>query len=146
MSRLAFQVLLFALPFLLFGIYRIAIAEAKQDGRKPWPIKWLFSIGLILAVGSWLFFIFLDGGKKEVCYRESRLVNGEMVRGEQYPCEKDLSTAGKPRTNDPGGVGRGVGAPDPAGPDGSTPMPGDDSDVQPIIIDENTNENVPSPR
>ncbi|GAB5457114.1 MAG: hypothetical protein Hens3KO_01440 [Henriciella sp.] len=116
-TRVVFQLVLFLLPFFLFGIYRIAIAEAKQDGRKPWPIKWLFGIGLVLAVGSWLAFIFLDRGGRDECYRPARMENGVMIPGETYVCDRDLTQIGVPPTDDPGGVATGVGEANPAGPD-----------------------------
>ena len=48
-ARILFQLVLFTLPFILFGVYRLAIAEAEQEGRKPWPIRLLFGVGLALA-------------------------------------------------------------------------------------------------
>lgn len=107
-TRVLFQLVLFLLPFVLFAIYRIAIAEAQSEGRKPWPIRWLFGVGLALAIGSWLAFIFLDRGGREECYRPARMENGVMVPGETYPCDKDLSQIGIPRTDDPGGIASGV--------------------------------------
>lgn len=143
--RVLLQFFFFLLPFILFGLYRLAIVEAEQEGRKPWPIRVLFGIGLALGVGSWLLFIFLGAGERETCYRESRFVNGEMVRGEEYPCEKDLTRAGKPLNDDPGGVARGVGNPKPAGPAGATPRIGDETGVEPTEIDENTDEQLSNP-
>jgi len=86
--RLLFQLFFFALPFIMFGLYRLAVAEAEQEGRKPWPIRVLFGIGLLLAVGSWVFFIAID-----------RI--GDEPR-------RDLSNAGRSMTEDPGGQPEGV--------------------------------------
>lgn len=108
-ARILFQLVLFTLPFILFGVYRLAIAEAEQDGRKPWPIRLLFGVGLAMAVGSWLIFIVLDRGGREECYRPTQIVDGVVVPGERYPCEKDLGAIGVPRTDDPGGRAEGVG-------------------------------------
>ena len=107
--RILFQLVLFMLPFVMFGVYRLAIAEAQQDGRKPWPIRLLFGAGLALAVGSWLIFIVLDRGGREECYRPTEIVNGVVIPGERYPCEKDLGAIGVPKTEDPGGQAEGVG-------------------------------------
>ena len=63
--RIFIQLVLFTLPFILFGVYRLAITEAEQEGRKPWPIRVLFGLGLVLAVGSWLILILLDRGGRE---------------------------------------------------------------------------------
>ncbi len=116
-SRVLIELFLFALPFMLFGLYRLAISEAEQDGRKPWPIYWLFGTGLVLAVVVWFGLILLDRGGREICLRSSQLVDGKIVHGEKYECEKDLTRIGKPRTDDPGGQAEGVGDPHPAGPD-----------------------------
>lgn len=107
--RILFQLALFLLPFILFGLYRLAITEAEQEGRKPWPIRLLFGAGLALAVGSWLIFIVLDRGGREECYRPTQIVDGVVIPGERYPCEKDLGAIGLPRTEDPGGQAEGVG-------------------------------------
>ena len=112
-TRLLFQLFFFLLPFLAFGVYRVAIAEAELDGRKPWPIRWLFGIGAALAVVSWLVFIFIDRGGEEYCYTPSRLVDGEIVGGERYPCDRDLSGIGLPASRDPGGQPDGFGLPGP---------------------------------
>lgn len=109
--RILFQLVLFVLPFILFGVYRLAIAEAQEEGRKPWPIRLLFGVGLAMAVGSWLIFIFLDRGGREECYRPAQMVDGVVVPGERYPCEKDLGAIGVPKTEDPGGQAEGVRTP-----------------------------------
>ena len=116
-SRLLLELFLFLMPFMMFGLYRLAIAEAKEEGRKPWPIYWLFGAGSVLAVGVWFVLIVLDRGGRDECYTPHRLVDGEMVGGEVYPCEKDLANIGAPLSEDPGGRADGVGTPDPAGPD-----------------------------
>lgn len=131
-ARILFQLVLFTLPFILFGVYRLAIAEAEQEGRKPWPIRLLFGLGLILAVGSWLIFIFLDRGGREECYRPTQIVDGVVVPGERYACEKDLGAIGVPKTDDPGGQADGVGE-------------RQNVDGAPIEIDEDTAETLEDP-
>ena len=117
-SRVLFELFFFLLPFALFGLYRIALTEAREEGRKPWPIKGLFGAGMVLAIGFWILFIILDhqGGRDE-CYRPARLENGVMIPGETYPCERDLTRIGEAETDDPGGISQGVGEVNPAGPD-----------------------------
>ncbi|MEM9054940.1 MAG: hypothetical protein AAGB16_06405 [Pseudomonadota bacterium] len=109
--RVLFQLVFFLLPFILFGLYRLAVAEAEQDGRKPWPIRVLFGIGLALAVGSWLLFIFLDRGGGDQCYRAAYVdpETREFVEGSYYPCERDVTGIGIPRSEDPGGQAEGIG-------------------------------------
>ncbi|MCR9080074.1 MAG: hypothetical protein NXH78_13340 [Hyphomonadaceae bacterium] len=131
-ARILFQLVLFTLPFILFGVYRLAIAEAEQEGRKPWPIRLLFGLGLVLAVGSWLIFIFLDRGGREECYRPTQIVDGVVVPGERYACEKDLGAIGVPKTDDPGGQADGVGE-------------RQNDDGAPIEIDEDTAETLEDP-
>ena len=131
-ARILFQLVLFTLPFILFGVYRLAIAEAEQEGRKPWPIRLLFGVGLALAVGSWLIFIVLDRGGREECYRPTQIIDGVVVPGERYPCEKDLGAIGLPKTEDPGGQADGV---------GERP----NFDGTPIEIDEDTAESLDDP-
>ena len=107
--RILFQLVLFMLPFILFGMYRLAIAEAQQEGRKPWPIRVLFGLGMAMAIGSWLIFIIVDRGGREECYRPAQMVDGVVIPGERYPCEKDLGNIGIPNSEDPGGQAEGVG-------------------------------------
>ena len=109
--RILTQLVLFLLPFILFGLYRVAIAEAQTEGRKPWPIRVLFGVGVVLAIGSWLVFIVIDRGGGEECYRASYrdAETGEFIMGETYPCEKSLTQIGTPRSADPGGKAEGVG-------------------------------------
>lgn len=143
--RVLLQLVFFLLPFIMFGLYRLAIAEAKEEGRKPWPIRVLFGIGFVLAIGSWIAFIFIDqtAGREE-CYRASFTdpATGEFVPGERYACEKDFEQIGVPRSMDPGGKAIGVGEPDPAGPEGAVPGKNTAPDVEPIVIDENTAETL----
>ena len=130
--RILFQLVLFLLPFILFGVYRLAITEAEQEGRKPWPIRVLFGVGLALAVGSWIVFIILDRGGREECYRPTQMVDGVLVPGERYACEKALTDIGIPKTEDPGGQAEGVGE-------------RRNFDGTPIEIDEDTAETLEEP-
>ena len=130
--RILLQLTLFLLPFILFGVYRLAIAEAEEEGRKPWPIRVLFGAGLVLAVGSWLILILLDRGGREECYRPAQIVDGVVVPGESYACEKDLGSIGLPRNEDPGGQAEGVGE-------------RQNFDGTPIEIDDDTAETLDDP-
>lgn len=91
--RILLQMVLFALPFILFGIYRIAITEAEQEGRKPWPIRALFGAGLGLAVGGWLILIVLDRIGGEPCYKPADMIDGRIVPAEKIPCDVAPVTA-----------------------------------------------------
>lgn len=110
--RLLFQLFFFLLPFIVFGLYRLAMSDAAQAGRKAWPTKTLFGAGLILAVVSWFAFIVMDNVDRGYCYSKSQLVDGKLIPGQRYRCDSDLSRVGIPGTNDPGGVAEGVGLED----------------------------------
>ena len=84
--RILLQMVLFFLPFILFGIYRIAITEAEQEGRKPWPIRALFGAGLGMALGGWLVLIVLDRIAGEPCYKPSEIIDGRMIPAQEIPC------------------------------------------------------------
>lgn len=129
--RILTQLVLFLLPFILFGLYRVAVTEAKMEGRKPWPIRALFAIGTVLAVGSWFIFILLDRGGREDCYRPSYrdAETGKFIPGETYACDKDYGAIGVPQSEDPGGIADGVGE-------------RQDFDGTRIQIDENTAESL----
>jgi len=112
--RILFELALLLSPFLIFGLYRMAISEAEAEGRKPWPVTMLFAVGFALAAFAWMVLIVLDKRNTQdgVCYGPSKVVNGEVVRGDPYPCEKDVSRIGVPDSSDPGGVAEGVYNPD----------------------------------
>lgn len=115
--RLLFELVIFLTPFIAFGLWRLATQEAIDEGRKPWPVAALFSIGAALAVGLWVVLIFLDRGGRETCYERRRLVDGEMVGGQEIPCEKVKNDIGRAASRDPGGQAEGLGGSDNAGPD-----------------------------
>ncbi|CAI8367809.1 MAG: hypothetical protein CME93_06355 [Hyphomonadaceae bacterium] len=110
--RLLFQLFFFLLPFIGYGLYRLAISNAAEEGRQAWPTKTLFGAGLILALISWFAFIVLDNVDRGYCYSKSQLVDGELIAGQRYVCDSDLSRVGVPGTDDPGGVAEGVGLDD----------------------------------
>ena len=120
-SRVVFELFLFLMPFMMFGLYRLAVTEAEHEGRKPWPIRWLFGTGLVLAVGTWMILILLNRGGRDECYTATRMENGVLIEGEKYACEKDLTNIGIPSSEDPGGVATGVGGLNPDVPEDTPP-------------------------
>ena len=122
--RLIFELVIFLMPFAAFGLYRLARQEALEDGKKPWPITVLFILGAVLAIGAWVVLIFLDRGSGETCYERKRLVDGQMVGGQEIPCEKKKSDLGLPASRDPGGSADGLGVDNPI--INRTPPPLDD--------------------
>ncbi|MEQ9316818.1 MAG: DUF6111 family protein [Henriciella sp.] len=115
--RLIFELVVFLTPFAAFGLYRLARQEALEEGKKPWPITILFIVGAFLAIAAWVVLIIIDRGGGETCYEPRRLVNGEMVGGDEVPCPKEKSDLGRPASEDPGSRAEGLGHTDNAGPD-----------------------------
>jgi len=99
MPRLVlFEISMLLLPFILFGIYRIAVKDAQIEGRKAWPINLLFGIGVLLAVVAWLFLILREDRDSTICTGPSSFdpVTGEVVPGEEYQCDLGLPPRGAP--------------------------------------------------
>ena len=38
-GRLLFELFIFSLPFLVFGIYTLATRSAEEAGKRKWPIQ-----------------------------------------------------------------------------------------------------------
>lgn len=94
MSRLVlFEISMLLTPFILFGVYRIAVKDAAVEGRKAWPINLLFGVGVVLAILAWVFFILRDERDTKVCTGPSSFdsATGKVVPGEEYPCDLDLT-------------------------------------------------------
>lgn len=106
--RILVQLFFFILPFLVFGVYRLLVADAEADGRKAWPVHILFGVGAALAAIVWIVFIFSDQDERGVCYVPSRIENGVFIPAETIPCDQDVSGLGEPLDSDPGGEAQGV--------------------------------------
>ena len=113
-GRIAFEIFIFSIPFLLFGLYVLATTNADQENRRKWPINILFLSGLALATIAWLVLILLEDKSGTVCKEPNRYVNGQIVEGKEFPCEHNNADAGRPKSNDPGGAPEPV----PSVPDG----------------------------
>jgi hypothetical protein len=104
LPRILFEIFLLIVPFIAFGIYRFAIRDAEIEGRKAWPIKALFGIGLVLAVGFWLFLI-LRADRTNDCnrpaYRDAE--TGKLIPAQSYDCNISFDDLGVPQSEDPGG-------------------------------------------
>lgn len=92
--RILLELFIIATPFIVFGLYRAAISDAEVEGRKAWPIKMLFGIGVVLAVLAWFLLLLRDDRSPEMCQGPSTLdpVSGKIVPGEKYECGLSLST------------------------------------------------------
>ncbi len=88
-SRLLLQVFLITLPFMAYGIYRLVLKDAAIEGRKAWPIRMLFGIGIGLATAAWIILLLIAERSPEMCRTAATLDprTGEIVPGELYECE-----------------------------------------------------------
>lgn len=105
--RILIELFFFLTPFMVFGLYRLLMADAEADGRKAWPINTLFGLGAALAAGVWLFFILRENKERNVCYEPARFENGELIDARQVPCDQDVTQLGIPGdrpTTEPQGV------------------------------------------
>lgn len=125
--RILLQVLIFLAPFLMYGLYRLLMADAQAEGRKTWPIRTLFGIGAVLTIAFWLFLVLREEKSREICYEPERFVDGVLVPPRQVPCERDLTTLGEPLKEDPGGQASGVGPDRRPGDPPDQPPPDDES-------------------
>ena len=91
--RILLELFIVALPFICFGIYRAALSDAEVEGRKAWPIKMLFGIGVVLAILAWLFLLLRDDRSAEMCQGPSTLdpVSGRIIPGEKYDCDLGIT-------------------------------------------------------
>jgi hypothetical protein len=106
--RIAFQLFVFSLPFIAFGLYLLASASAAQDGRRRWPIQALFAVGFALSAAVWIAMIVLEDRTENVCHTPPSMENGVVIPGTSYECEQDVKNTGVPATNDPGGQAKGA--------------------------------------
>ena len=107
--RVLFELIVFLMPFIGYGLYRLLSAEAREEGRKQWPIQMLFGIGAALAVLVWIILLLSDDRSGKLCYEASRFENGELIPARTYECDRNVGNVGVPRTEDPGGEAQGVG-------------------------------------
>ncbi|MAP96428.1 MAG: hypothetical protein CMK07_15895 [Ponticaulis sp.] len=86
MSRIAFQITLIILPFLLFAIYRLATRHRREPGE-PWPVVVLVVVGLALSTGVYLYLFFREARDERTCATPPRYENGELIPAQTVPCE-----------------------------------------------------------
>lgn len=83
MLRIALiDILLFALPFLIYGAYRIAVkGTAPEDLWKDAPIFWLLAAGCGLLLVVMATFIQFSGGGREGTYHPPVIEDGKIRPG-----------------------------------------------------------------
>lgn len=79
------RVLLFALPFAIYGVYLLLLRLHPARGRPPTPWTWLFAAGLSLVALSFLVWRFVDSEPITGLYVAPHVVNGKVVPGYVEP-------------------------------------------------------------
>lgn len=96
-GRIAFEIFIFSIPFIVFGLYLLATSSAEQEGRRKWPINILFLCGIALATLAWFILILMEPKERDICHEPARLENGKLIPARDYPCEHDVTNVGVPR-------------------------------------------------
>lgn len=109
--RVALQVAVFLLPFIMYAIYRLLLTDAEADGRKVWPINTLFGVGAALTIGLWVVLAAREPKDRDLCYEPAHMEDGVLVPGRQVPCSETRTAidVGAPSTDRPGQPARGFG-------------------------------------
>lgn len=94
--RIAIQIFFLMLPFLVYGVYRYLLADAKNEGRKVWPINTLFITGAVISAVVWVVSILTEDRRREACRQPARMENGVFISSSTEPCEKDVTQVGIP--------------------------------------------------
>lgn len=95
-GRLIFEVFVFSIPFLVFGLYLLVTKSAEERGQRKWPIQMLFLIGIALATIAWFVMIFLEDKSPNICREPARFENGVVIPERTYPCEHRIEDVGLP--------------------------------------------------
>jgi len=84
--RLLLDIVLFLLPFFLYGIYWRALGRAASEGKArvhPWTI--LTVAGLVLVILSFVLWRFSSDDAPEGTYIPPHVEDGEVVPGQFLP-------------------------------------------------------------
>lgn len=83
MLRIAFiDILMFSLPFLVYGAYMLAARRAEPaDMWQDAPIIWLLAAGCVLVIVTMAMLISFSGGKPGGTYHPPSIVDGVIKPG-----------------------------------------------------------------
>lgn len=82
--RILYEVLLFLLPFALYGVYwRLSGGKGGESRRHPWTT--LFIVGLVLVIASFFLWAYEDGEPREGTYVPPHVQDGRIVPGHVEP-------------------------------------------------------------
>lgn len=79
--RVAFDVLLFLLPFVLYGLYwRFSARAGERSATHPW--NYLLISGLALVAVSFVFWGVTEGAGQQGVYVPAHVENGRVIPGQ----------------------------------------------------------------
>lgn len=92
MLRIALiQLILFALPFVIYFVYRALLARMRQEARgtfRAWPLQVLLIAGGSLTLLGLVVFALNSGEGGDTVYIPAHLENGEVVPGRFVPADE----------------------------------------------------------
>ena len=83
--RIAFEILLFLLPFALYGVYWRVSKREEAEFKDPHPWTVLFASGLALVAASFLIWGITEGAGQQGVYVPPHVENGRVVPGHVDP-------------------------------------------------------------
>ena len=96
-GRIVFELFIFSIPFIVFGLYLLATSSVEQEGKRKWPINILFLCGIGLATVAWFVLILMEPKERDICHEPARMENGKLIPARDYPCVHDVTNVGVPR-------------------------------------------------
>jgi hypothetical protein len=79
--RIAFDVLLFLLPFVLYGLYwRFSAKAGERSTTHPW--NYLLISGLVLVAAILVFWGVTEGAGQQGIYVPAHVENGRVIPGQ----------------------------------------------------------------
>lgn len=86
-QRILIELLLFAIPFAVFLVYRAASRDLKIKDR--WPLTRLVIIGAVIAVLGLIIPPLLEPRQTDTCNSFSRYdAEGRVIPSHEIPCEE----------------------------------------------------------
>ncbi len=85
-GRILLEIALFATPFAIFYLYRLAAQDMTTKER--WPLTILVAAGGVLAVGALVIMALSEPSDHGLCYQAPRYENGVYIEGRKVPCDE----------------------------------------------------------